>query len=123
MRTYTMNQKTKKEENMVSENLTPLPSSTKNNKCEYHDNETELLALKRLDETSTRLQKQGNYLEALECMEVRIKNIFLFHNDILIFSSQEKVQNILMTSVFFNSTTKTKKEIVGTPKSFFRFKQ
>lgn len=85
-----MNQKTKKEENMVSENLTPLPSSTKNNKCEYHDNETELLALKRLDETSTRLQKQGNYLEALECMEVRIKNIFLFHNDILIFSSQEK---------------------------------
>lgn len=31
--------------------------------------ETELLALKRIDDTSTRLQKQGNYLEALECME------------------------------------------------------
>lgn len=31
--------------------------------------ETELLALKKIDETSTKLQKQGNYLEALECME------------------------------------------------------
>ena len=30
---------------------------------------TELLALQRLDETSAQLQKQGNYLEALECME------------------------------------------------------
>lgn len=29
----------------------------------------ELLALQRLDETSAQLQKQGNYLEALECME------------------------------------------------------
>ena len=29
----------------------------------------ELLALQRLDETCTHLQKQGNYLEALECME------------------------------------------------------
>ena len=29
----------------------------------------ELLALQRLDETCTQLQKQGNYLEALECME------------------------------------------------------
>jgi tetratricopeptide (TPR) repeat protein len=28
-----------------------------------------LLALQRLDETSAQLQKQGNYLEALECME------------------------------------------------------
>jgi len=29
----------------------------------------ELLALQRLDESSAQLQKQGNYLEALECME------------------------------------------------------
>ena len=29
----------------------------------------ELLALQRLDETCAQLQKQGNYLEALECME------------------------------------------------------
>ncbi len=29
----------------------------------------ELLALQRLDETCVHLQKQGNYLEALECME------------------------------------------------------
>jgi tetratricopeptide (TPR) repeat protein len=29
----------------------------------------ELLALERLDETSAQLQKQGDYLEALECME------------------------------------------------------
>jgi len=29
----------------------------------------ELLALQRLDESCTQLQKQGNYLEALECME------------------------------------------------------
>jgi tetratricopeptide (TPR) repeat protein len=29
----------------------------------------ELIALQRLDETSAQLQKQGNYLEALECME------------------------------------------------------
>ena len=29
----------------------------------------EVLALQRLDETSAQLQKQGNYLEALECME------------------------------------------------------
>lgn len=29
----------------------------------------ELLALHRIDETSTRLQQQGKYLEALECME------------------------------------------------------
>lgn len=28
-----------------------------------------MLALQRLDETSAQLQKQGNYLEALECME------------------------------------------------------
>mmetsp|Transcript_2429 Transcript_2429/g.2814 ORF Transcript_2429/g.2814 Transcript_2429/m.2814 type:complete len:285 (+) Transcript_2429:104-958(+) len=30
---------------------------------------SELNALKKIDETSTKLQKQGNYLEALECME------------------------------------------------------
>ena len=29
----------------------------------------ELLALQRLDETCTHLQRQGNYMEALECME------------------------------------------------------
>jgi len=33
------------------------------------ENNAELLALQRLDETSAQLQKQGNYLEALECME------------------------------------------------------
>lgn len=37
--------------------------------AEAHPGETELLALKRIDETSTKLQKQGSYLEALECME------------------------------------------------------
>lgn len=29
----------------------------------------ELLALQRIDETCMQLQQQGNYLEALECME------------------------------------------------------
>ena len=29
----------------------------------------ELLALQRIDEASTQLQQQGNYLGALECME------------------------------------------------------
>jgi len=33
------------------------------------ESNAELLALQRLDETSAQLQKQGNYLEALECME------------------------------------------------------
>ncbi len=35
----------------------------------YAQTNAELLALQRLDETSAQLQKQGNYLEALECME------------------------------------------------------
>lgn len=35
----------------------------------YQQGHAELLALQRLDETCTQLQKQGNYLEALECME------------------------------------------------------
>ena len=29
----------------------------------------ELLALQRIDETCMQLQQQGNYLDALECME------------------------------------------------------
>lgn len=33
------------------------------------ESNAEILALQRLDETSAQLQKQGNYLEALECME------------------------------------------------------
>ena len=32
-------------------------------------NNAELLALQRIDETCKQLQQQGNYLEALECME------------------------------------------------------
>lgn len=35
----------------------------------FYKGNAELLALQRLDETSAQLQKQGNYLEALECME------------------------------------------------------
>jgi len=33
------------------------------------EDNAELLALQRIDETCTQLQQQGNYLEALECME------------------------------------------------------
>lgn len=33
------------------------------------ENNAELLALQRIDETCKQLQQQGNYLEALECME------------------------------------------------------
>jgi len=33
------------------------------------EDSAELLALQRIDETCTHLQQQGNYLEALECME------------------------------------------------------
>lgn len=36
---------------------------------EADEGNVELLALHRIDETCTRLQQQGNYLEALECME------------------------------------------------------
>ena len=35
----------------------------------FEKKNAELLALQRLDESSIQLQKQGNYLEALECME------------------------------------------------------
>lgn len=35
----------------------------------FEKRNAELLALQRLDESSIQLQKQGNYLEALECME------------------------------------------------------
>ena len=34
-----------------------------------HADSAELLALQRIDETCVQLQQQGNYLEALECME------------------------------------------------------
>eukprot|EP01037_Dinobryon_pediforme_P027093 gene27093-29864_t len=46
-------------------------SERTNNQLQWRQAETnaELLALQRLDETSAQLQKQGNYLEALECME------------------------------------------------------
>jgi hypothetical protein len=33
------------------------------------DQNAEILALQRIDEASTQLQQQGNYLGALECME------------------------------------------------------
>ena len=36
---------------------------------EAEGDNAELLALQRIDETCTQLQQQGQYLEALECME------------------------------------------------------
>jgi hypothetical protein len=51
----------------------PPPSANKSNGSimgdEAEGDNAELLALQRIDETCTTLQQQGQYLEALECME------------------------------------------------------